>query len=272
MKIDGTVAFVTGGSRGIGAATARALSLRGASVGLIARSSADLEAARSTLVSANSAVVADITDQDATREAIRRLTHDLGPPDILVNNAGAGGYASMLEEAPETYERLMRLNYLGTVFATMAVLPGMADRERGHIVNVASVAGRLGAPFEAAYSASKFAVVGMTESLAAEMAPFGIGVSLVNPGPVSTSFTDARGVPFQRRYPRAMRPEQIADAIVRAIETGRFEQVLPRWLRVGIVARAVAPDLYHRGLLRDAARKASAARQRFRRRTDDLAT
>ncbi len=264
MRIEGTVAIVTGGSRGIGAATARELSRRGASVGLISRNSEDLEAVRSTLGSASSAVPADITDPDATREAVRRLTDDLGPPDILVNNAGAGAYASMLEEAPETYGRLMALNYLGTVHATLAVLPAMARRERGHIVNVASVAGKLGAPFEAAYSASKFAVVGMTESLAAEMAPYGVGVSLVNPGPVATSFTDARGVPFQRRFPRPRRPEQIAHAVVRAIESGRFEQVRPRWLQLGIVTRALAPGLYHRGLLRDAAREASLARQRFR--------
>ena len=272
MKIDGTVAFVTGASRGIGAATARALSQRGASVGLIARNSEDLETVRSTLGHKSSAVSVDITRAEATREAIRRLTEELGPPDILVNNAGAGAYAPMLEEAPDTYERLMTLNYLGTVYATLAVLPGMAHRERGHIVNVASVAGKLGAPFEAAYSASKFAVIGMTESLAAEMAPFGVGVSLVNPGPVATSFTDARGVPFQRRFPRPKRPEQIADAVVRAVESDRFEQVLPRWLRVGIVTRALAPGLYHRGLLRDASKEADQARQRFRRTNNDMAT
>lgn len=264
MRVDGAVAIVTGASRGIGAATAQALSRSGASVGLVARNAEDLEDVQASLATPAVVAVADVTDADATAEAVGRLTGELGDPDILVNNAGAGAYASMLEEPAETFERLMAVNYLGTVYATLAVLPGMARRERGHIVNVASVAGRLGAPFEAAYSASKFAVVGMTESLAAEMAPFGVGVSLVNPGPVSTSFTEARGVPFQRRFPRPMRPEQIADAVVRDIESGPFELVLPRWLRLGIVTRALAPGLYHRGLLRDSAREASLARDRFR--------
>jgi short-subunit dehydrogenase len=160
----------------------------------------------------------------------------------------------MLEESPDAYERLMRVNYLGTVYATLAVLDSMVARRRGHIVNVASVAGKLGAPFEAAYSASKFAVVGLSESLAAEVHPFGIAVSLVNPGPVATTFTDARGVPFQRSVPRPVQPERVADAVVRAIAEDRFEQSIPRWLRAGSVVRSLTPGWYRRGLLRDSAK------------------
>lgn len=263
MDIEGAVAVVTGASRGIGAATARALAARGASVGLVARDAHDLEAVRASLPTPGTVAVADVTDAAGVRAALADIERELGPPDVLVNNAGAGAYASMLEEDPATYERLMRLNYLGTVHATLAVLEGMAERRRGHIVNVASVAGRLGAPFEAAYSASKFAVVGLSESLAAEMAPFGVDVSLVCPGPVATSFTDARGVPFQRRFPRPKSPEAIAAAVLRAIEGRRFEQVIPRWLRVGTIARAIAPGLYHRGLLRDSADEAARVRDRF---------
>jgi short-subunit dehydrogenase len=144
----------------------------------------------------------------------------------------------------------MRINYLGTVYATLAVLPTMTSRGRGHIVNVASVAGRLGAPDEAAYSASKFAVVGFSESLTAEVDRFGVTVSLVNPGPVDTEFANTRGVPFQRTFPRPVRPERVADAIIRAVETDRFEQSIPRWLQMGSVVRAISPTLYRRGLLR----------------------
>lgn len=262
-KIEGSVAFVTGASRGIGAATARALAERGASIGLLARTIDDLERIRSDLPTPSAAAAVNVTDAAGVTAAIDQLVTDLGPPDILVNNAGAGAYGPMLEQDPETYERLMRLNYLGTVHVTLAVLEGMAKRRRGHIVNVASVAGHLGAPFEAAYSASKFAVVGLSESMAAELAPFGVCVSLVSPGPVRTSFTAARGVPFQRRYPRPKAPEHIAAAVVRAVETGRFEQILPRWLKTGTIARSVAPGLYHRGLLRDAGHEANEARDRF---------
>lgn len=262
MKLNGRVAYVTGASRGIGSATAQALSRRGATVGLIARNGSDLDEVKSRLSLNSAAAVADVSDRDELNGAIDHLTDAIGPPDILVNNAGIGAYAAMLEESAETFERLMRVNYLGTVYATLAVLPGMAERRRGHIVNVASVAGRLGAPFEAAYSGSKFAVVGLSESLSAEMAPFGVEVSLVNTGPVATGFTDARGVPFQRKIPRPQKPSRIADAVLHAIESGRFEQTIPRWLRLGIVTRAVAPGLYRRGLIRDSAAESAELVQR----------
>lgn len=211
--------------------------------------------------------VADVTDKAQVNRAFATLGDQLGPPDILVNNAGVGAYASMLEEDPEAYERLMLVNYLGTVYAIQAVLPGMAARRRGHIVNIASVAGRLGAPFEAAYSASKFAVVGLSESLAAEVQALGIHVSLINSGPVKTRFTETRGVPFQRRFPRPLEPERVAAAVVEAVERDRFEQTIPKWLRFGSIARAIAPDLYRRGLLRDAAKEANALARRLENRT-----
>ncbi|MBX3287085.1 MAG: SDR family NAD(P)-dependent oxidoreductase, partial [Actinobacteria bacterium] len=170
---------------------------------------------------------------------------------------------SVLDEDPDTYERLVRVNYLGTVHPTLAVLPGMAERHEGHIVNVASIAGLLGAPFEAAYSASKFAVVGFTESLTAEVAPLGIQVSLVNPGPVRTHFAETRGVPFQRTVPRPLHPRTVADAVVAAVDADRFEQVRPRWLRTGVVVRVLAPGLYRRGLVRDSAAATKVLVDRF---------
>ena len=267
MKTAGAVAVVTGASRGIGRATARALHERGAAVGLVARSGGELDALARELGSRAATATADVADRDQVGAAMTRLSATLGPVDILVNNAGVGAYASMLEEAPATFERLMRVNYLGTVYATLAVLDGMVARRKGHIVNVASVAGKLGAPFEAAYSASKFAVVGMSESLAAEVHPFGVAVSLVNPGPVDTDFTKARGVPFQRSVPRPVRPERVAELVLRAVEDDRFEQTVPRWLRTGSIARAIAPSLYRRGLFRDSARDAASLVQRMEERT-----
>ncbi len=263
MRIEGAVAVITGASRGIGRATARALHDRGATVGLIARSGDELDALAAELGAEVAVARADVAERDQLQAALGHLAGVLGPVDILVNNAGIGAYASMLEEDPGAYERLMRVNYLGTVYATRAVLDSMVARRRGHIVNVASVAGRLGAPFEAAYSASKFAVVGMSESLAAEVHPFGIAVSLINPGPVDTDFANARGVPFQRSVPRPVSAERVATAVVKAIEEDRFEQSLPRWLRVGSVARAVAPNLYRKGLLRDSAKESASLVRRM---------
>jgi len=267
VKTAGTVAIITGASRGIGRATARALHRHGATVGLVSRSPGELEELAQELGSRAGIATADVADRDQVEAAIAHLAATLGPVDILVNNAGIGAYASVLEEAPDTFERLMRVNYLGTVYATLAVLDGMVARRKGHIVNVASSAGRLGAPFEAAYSASKFAVVGMSESLAAEMHPFGVAVSLVNPGPVDTDFTKARGVPFQRSVPRPVSPERVALLVVRAVEDDRFEQTIPRWLRSGSIARAIVPNLYRRGLFRDSAKDAALLVQRMEERT-----
>ena len=238
---------------------------RGASVALIARNAEDLARLAAALGERCAWAAADVADRDGVEAAVAQLVDQLGPVDILVNNAGIGAYAAVLEENAGTFEHLMRVNYLGTVFATRAVLPTMVSRRRGHLVNVASVAGRVGAPFEAAYSASKFAVVGFTESLAAEVQGFGISLSLVNPGPVQTHFTEARGVDFQRKYPRPLPATRVAEAVVAAIDDDRFEQTLPRWLRSGSVVRAIAPNLYRRGLLRDSRREADALVRRVSR-------
>lgn len=258
MNLDGAVCLVTGASRGIGREVAVALHRRGAIVGLIARSEDDLDDLARQLGSRVAAATADVADDASVRAAIDTLAAALGPIDVLVNNAGLGAYKPFLDEDPEVFEHLMRVNYFGTVIATRAVTRGMVERGHGHIVNVASVAGRLGAPFESAYSGSKFAVAGFSEALAAELAPLGVHVSLVNPGPVRTHFTAARGVDFQRRFPRPMRPTRVARAVVRAIEKHRFEQTLPRWLGIGIVTRAMSPRLYHRGLIRTARHEALA--------------
>lgn len=248
---DGSVAIITGASKGIGAAVARMASDHGARVGLIARSRGDLDQVAEALAGPVAVATADVADRAAVTDAIDALTDELGPADILVNNAGIGSYRSFVEEDDDRFEELLRVNYLGTIWPTRAVLPGMLERRRGHIVNVASIAGRLGAPFESAYAASKFAVVGMSEALAVEVGPLGVQVSLVHPGPVATTFFDTRGVPYQRRFPRPVAPERVAGAVIAAVERRRFEQIIPRWLRVATITRAIAPAVYVRGASRE---------------------
>ena len=261
--VAGSTVYVTGASRGIGEAVARNLHAAGAQVGLIARSADDLRALAESLGARVATASADVSDRGAIESAVATLAVELGEADVLVNNAGIGAYRSVLEEEADTFERLMAVNYLGTVYATRAVLPAMARRRSGTIVNVASFAGRVGAPFEAAYSASKFAVVGFSESLAAEMSQVGVRVCLVNPGPVETGFTDARGVPFQRDVPAPLDAAVVAEAVLVAIRTGRFEQVLPRWLRVADLARALAPGPYRRGVARDSRDESNALARRL---------
>ncbi len=263
MQIEGAVTVITGASRGIGRTTAELFHGKGAKVGLIARSERELAEVAEALGGERVAVAAaDVTDRAAVEAAIAALVAALGPVDVLVNNAGIGAYASVMEEDPDTFERLMRVNYLGSVYPTRAVLPSMAERRTGSIVMVSSIAGRVGPPFEAAYAGSKFAVCGFAEALAGEVQSFGIRVSLVNPGPVTTHFTEARGVPFQREHPRPLDPAVVARAIEKAVVKGTYEQILPRWLNVGAMTRAVLPGPFLKGMLKSTAKESAALRER----------
>src|SRR4051794_11156099 len=133
------VVVITGGSRGIGKAVALAAAKRGARLALISRSKDELDAVLAEIGGNGAVAAADTTDQAAVEDAMASLVSAVGPVDILVNNAGAGAYSSFLQTDVDVFERLMRLNYFGTVYATKAVLPSMVDRSRGHIVNISSV-------------------------------------------------------------------------------------------------------------------------------------
>jgi short-subunit dehydrogenase len=250
MRWEGSVAVVTGASRGIGRAVARAAAERGAQVGLISRSQAELDAVLGEIGGRGAVATADVADRTETEKALAAVEQALGPIDILVNNAGIGAYGAFADEDVETFERLMRVNYLGTIYPMKAVLPGMLTRGRGHIVNIASIAGRIGAPFEAAYSATKFAVAGLSEAIAIELGGRGIGVSVVNPGPVDTEFFEARGHPYRRKTPKPVSAERVANDVIAAVEKNKLETYVPRWLGSAVVSRVLLPPLYRSGTAR----------------------
>ena len=255
MRWDGAMAVVTGASRGIGRAVARAAAAKGARVGLVAGTEGDLRSVLAEAGGDGAVATADVSDRRSVEAALAQLVQELGPVDILVNNAGIGAYGKVADTDVDVFERLMQVNYFGTVYATKAVLAPMIDRRRGHIVNVASVAGRFGVPLEAAYSASKFAVVGLTEGMAVELEPLGIGVSMVNPGPVDTEFFATRGHPYAQSWPKPVPAERVADAVIVAVERNRREQVIPRALRSGLVVKEVVPPFYRSGTARNFARQ-----------------
>jgi short-subunit dehydrogenase len=250
MRWDGSVAVITGASRGIGRAVARAAAKRGAQVGLISRSQDELDAVLKEVGGRGAASVADVGRRDDLERALGELSSTLGPIDILVNNAGIGAYGAFNEENVETFERLMRVNYLGTIYAMKAVLPGMLARRRGHIVNVVSIAGRIGAPFEAAYSASKFAVAGLSEAVAIEVGTKGVGISIVNPGPVETEFFATRGHAYTRKTPKPVSAERVAGDVIAAVEKNKLETYVPRWLGPAVLSRVLLPPLYRSGTTR----------------------
>jgi short-subunit dehydrogenase len=214
---------------------------------LIARSRDDLDAVLGACGGRGAVATADVADPVATAAAIAAIEGELGPVDVLVANAGIGAYGPFADVDAEEIERLVRVNVLGTMHAIRTVLPGMISRRRGHVVTIGSIAGRIGSPFEALYSATKFAGVGLTEALAVEVKPYGIGVSLVNPGPVATDFGDARGHPYDRERPKPVAAEAVAGAVIAAIEHGKAEEYVPKMFRPAVIARHLIPPMFRWG-------------------------
>jgi 3-oxoacyl-[acyl-carrier protein] reductase len=239
------VVVITGASRGIGRAVAEAAAARGAHLGLLARSADELAELQRALSDQTrvAVAVADVADPPAVRAALTSLEAELGSIDALVANAGIGQYGAFVDIEPEELERLVRVNVLGVMHTIQAVAPGMIARRRGSIVTIASIAGRVGVPFEALYSATKFAVVGLTEALAVELHPYGISVSMVNPGPVDTDFFEARGAAYARPRPKAVPVSDVVDAVMALLDSGRLERHVPRWLGGSVVVRHVLPPL-----------------------------
>ncbi|MDE2919148.1 MAG: SDR family NAD(P)-dependent oxidoreductase, partial [Chloroflexota bacterium] len=240
----GSTALVTGASSGIGRAVAMALSQAGAQVVGVGRNLLALGA----LAEAEGVTVVQV-DLESADELERFVEHslpDFPPVDILVNCAGSGRFAPLAEHSAEDIDRLLDVNVRAPIALTKAVLPGMRQRGRGRVVNVASIAGRLGVPNETVYSASKGALAVFSRALDAELAGTGVGATVVIPGVVQTPFFERRGALYDRGWPRPLPPERVAQAIVRAIARDQSEVVVPGWLRIPIWLQATLPGLYGR--------------------------
>jgi short-subunit dehydrogenase len=257
----GKICVVTGASSGIGEATARSLVRAGATVVLAARREERLREIAGELGERASAVRCDVTrieDLETLRDEVVRRH---GRCDVLVNNAGVPGGGWFADLSIEQLERVTATNYLSVLFATKVFLP-LLMASRGHVVNVASLAGRYALPGAAVYTATKFAVVGLSESLYHELGPRGVMVTSVNPGLVETEgfpMTEAKRDPVLRRL--VMQPDRIAREIVRVIRARKGPEVsIPRWLAVPQAARVLAPPLYRAGVRGMVGRRATSQR------------
>lgn len=189
----GRGAVITGGGRGIGAATARLLARKGARVVVSARSEGEIEAVAAELRDGGAeawALPCDVTDPDAVLALRDAAVEWLGTVDVLVANAGVATSAPLHAIKLEEWNRLFAVNVTGVFLCAQAFVPGMLERGWGRVVNVASVAGRMGAPYISAYAATKHAVVGFTRALGQEVAARGVTVNAVCPGYVDTPMTD----------------------------------------------------------------------------------
>ena len=223
-------ALVTGGGQGIGAAIAQALVARGLNVTVLGRRLAVVQALADTDPEHLHAVSADVADAAQVAEAVASAEARFGPVDVLVNNAGQAQTAPFLKMDLALWNQMLSVNLTGTLVCTQAVLPGMVARGWGRVVNVASTAGQVGYAYVSAYCAAKHGVVGLTKSLALEMAKKGVTVNAVCPGYTETdivresierivaktgrSAEEARAE-FVKSNPQGklVLPEQVADAV-----------------------------------------------------------
>jgi NAD(P)-dependent dehydrogenase (short-subunit alcohol dehydrogenase family) len=233
--LTGQVVVITGAARGIGAATARAIAREGARLAL-----GDLDGDLAAAVASEVGGTAigrklDVTDHAGYRAFLDEVEDELGPIDVLINNAGIMPVANFEEEAPDSIARQLDINLHAVIIGSQQAVQRMRPRGHGHIVNVASAAGKGGFPGVVTYCSTKFGVVGLTEALHQELHGSGVDVSCVMPAIVRTELTD--GVKDHWMI-KTSTPEQVADAIVAALKKPRLDVFVPRSL--GAMNRSMA--------------------------------
>lgn len=251
------VALITGGSGGLGSALGAAFATAGAKVALAARNTERLEAVAGEIRRAGGRVMSVATD--VTRQAdveclIDRTISEFGRLDVLVNAAGRSARGHVIDTTPEEFSQLLELNFLSVVRCVRAAVPHLL-KTRGHLVNVSSLAGKAATRYVGAYPASKFALAAYTQQLRLELSPRGLHVLLVSPGPIlrpdaSQRYADqTAGLPERARKPgagvkfRAIRPEALSRAILRACQRRRPELTYPPAVRFLLALGALSPGL-----------------------------
>ncbi|WP_342577515.1 3-ketoacyl-ACP reductase [Psychrobacillus sp. FSL K6-2843] len=216
QAIKGKTALITGAGRGIGRATALAFAKEGINLGLLGKSIENLEAVASELQSYGvkvSLATADVSNMESVNAAVEKIRGELGPIEILVNNAGISKFGKFLEVDPEDWAKIIQVNVMGVYYVTRAVLPDMIEKNAGDIINISSTAGQKGAPVTSAYSASKAAVIALSESLMLEVRKQNIRVVTLTPSTVATDMAVELNL-TDGNPEKVMQPEDIADFMV----------------------------------------------------------
>jgi NADP-dependent 3-hydroxy acid dehydrogenase YdfG len=245
----GQTAAITGAARGIGRATAEAFLRQGMKVAI---GDVDLDAARQTASELGASTVAlalDVTEHASFAAFLDAAEEQLGPVDVLVNNAGIMPLGNFLEEDDATAQRIMDINVHGVILGMKVALPRMVGRGRGHVVNIASQAGKYGLPGGATYCASKAAVINLSRAVRKELRRSGVEISVVSPVAVNTELGLGLSEPRQPQF-RKIEPGQVADAIVETLRVPRFDVHVPKQLSVSERVNALMPIALQDGLSR----------------------
>jgi 3-oxoacyl-[acyl-carrier protein] reductase len=222
-SLKGKKALITGGSRGIGRAIALALAKEGVDIAVTGRTEEDLQKVQKEIQELGVKVfyaLANVGSLEEVNKAVDRIQGELGDIDILINNAGISSFGGFLELEPARWEEIIQVNLLGVYYVTRAVLPGMIKRKTGDIINISSTSGQRGAPVTSAYSASKFGLLGLTESLMLEVRKHNIRVSALTPSTVATDM--ARDLKLTDGDPeKVLQPEDLAELVVAQLKLNR---------------------------------------------------
>lgn len=223
-SLNGKVVAITGGARGIGKATATALVAKGCRVAIGDLDVSLAEETASGLGGGTIALALDVTDRSSFEKFLEETERQLGPVDAVVNNAGIMPATPFVDETEESVQRQIDINLHGVITGTQLAIKRLQPRGSGYIVNIASQAGKAGLPGIATYSATKHAVVGLSESVRAELRGSGVEVLCVMPTVVNTELTSGVG----QRWVKPVEAEDVADEIVDAMEVPRFDVFVPR--------------------------------------------
>jgi short-subunit dehydrogenase len=244
------VVTITGASSGLGSVLADEVVQYGGVPVLIARSEQKLAKVAENLKEKYgvnvSYYVADVSDLNQMIHIFQEIASTYSSIDVLVNNAGYGVFRSFIEAPAEEFENMMKVNYLGTVYCTKQVLPYMLKQKQGHIINVASQAGKVGSAKSTAYSASKHAVLGFTNSLRLELMDERIRVTAINAGPIRTPFhiiADPSGQYAKTISKYMLDPTYVAEQIINVIIKPKREVNIPGWMDFGSRISTLFPNL-----------------------------
>jgi short-subunit dehydrogenase len=252
-NLKGKNIVITGASGGIGAEVAKLCAAQGANLVLLARTMDKLQKLKHDLEGNSHSKVdifqLDVSDTDKVKEIFTQVLKTIQHVDILVNNAGFGIFRAAHEATIEEIKGMFSVNVVGLMACTSMVLPDMRKRRSGHIINIASQAGKIATPKSSVYSATKHAVLGYTNALRMELADDNVHVTAVNPGPIATNFftiADEKGTYVQNVQRFMLQPEYVAKKIVNAMHTRPREVNLPRWMNMGSVIHTLFPSLFER--------------------------